>query len=123
MTRVGPQFSPPSAGSSPWSSTLMRSPACRAPSRLRLPSGEALTAGIARVSARGRRQLTRTLLGAATLLSDSGEDPAQLRINVTSPNGTTQAGLEVVVRARLAEVIDGRGGGHRGLPNSGARNA
>ena len=40
--------------------------------------------------------LTRqTLLGAATLLSESGEDPARLRINVTSPNGTTQAGLEV----------------------------
>ena len=40
--------------------------------------------------------LTRqTLLGAARLLSESGEDPAQLRINVTSPNGTTQAGLEV----------------------------
>lgn len=37
----------------------------------------------------------QTLLGAATLLSESGEDPAQLRINVTSPNGTTQAGLEV----------------------------
>lgn len=37
----------------------------------------------------------QTLLGAATLLTESGDDPAQLRINVTSPNGTTQAGLEV----------------------------
>ena len=27
------------------------------------------------------------------------EDPAQLRINVTSPNGTTQAALEVLMDA------------------------
>ncbi|HBU04340.1 MAG TPA: pyrroline-5-carboxylate reductase [Acidimicrobiaceae bacterium] len=51
--------------------------------------------------------LTRqTLLGAATLLSDSGEDPAQLRINVTSPNGTTHAGLEVMYERGFADVID-----------------
>ncbi|MEO0494161.1 MAG: pyrroline-5-carboxylate reductase [Actinomycetota bacterium] len=51
--------------------------------------------------------LTRqTLLGAATLLSDSGEDPAQLRINVTSPNGTTHAGLEVMYERRFADLID-----------------
>ncbi|MEM9463963.1 MAG: pyrroline-5-carboxylate reductase [Actinomycetota bacterium] len=50
--------------------------------------------------------LTRqTLLGAATLLSESGEDPAQLRINVTSPGGTTQAGLEVMAERGFADVI------------------
>jgi pyrroline-5-carboxylate reductase len=37
----------------------------------------------------------QTLLGAATLLSQSGEDPGTLRENVTSPNGTTAAGLAV----------------------------
>ncbi len=50
--------------------------------------------------------LTRqTLLGAATLLSQSGEDPAQLRINVTSPNGTTQAGLEVFAEADFMGLV------------------
>jgi len=70
---------------------------------------EALTAaGIAQgLSSEVADTLTRqTLLGAATLLSDSGEDPAQLRINVTSPNGTTQAGLEVMYERGFAEVID-----------------
>jgi pyrroline-5-carboxylate reductase len=70
---------------------------------------EALTAaGIAQgLSSEVADTLTRqTLLGAATLLSDSGEDPAQLRINVTSPNGTTQAGLEVMYERGFAEMID-----------------
>jgi pyrroline-5-carboxylate reductase len=40
------------------------------------------------------RELTvQTLLGAATMLSESGEHPAVLRENVTSPAGTTAAAL------------------------------
>ena len=35
--------------------------------------------------------------GAGQLAVDSAEDPAQLRRNVTSPNGTTQAALEVLM--------------------------
>ena len=38
-----------------------------------------------------------TLTGAAALLSQSGEDPAELRRQVTSPGGTTQAALEVLL--------------------------
>ena len=50
--------------------------------------------------------LTRqTLLGAATLLSESGEDPAVLRCNVTSPGGTTAAGLAVFAEADLVELV------------------
>ncbi len=50
--------------------------------------------------------LTRqTLLGAATLLSESGEDPAVLRSNVTSPGGTTAAGLAVFAEADLVELV------------------
>jgi pyrroline-5-carboxylate reductase len=54
--------------------------------------------------------LTRqTLLGAARLLAESGEAPAQLRQNVTSPNGTTAAGLAVFeardLRGIVAEVV------------------
>ena len=38
-----------------------------------------------------------TVGGAGQLAEDSDEDPAQLRRNVTSPNGTTQAALEVLM--------------------------
>jgi pyrroline-5-carboxylate reductase len=33
------------------------------------------------------------------LAATSDDDPAQLRVNVTSPNGTTQAALEVLMDA------------------------
>lgn len=38
-----------------------------------------------------------TVAGAGALAETATEDPAQLRRNVTSPNGTTQAGLEVLM--------------------------
>lgn len=38
-----------------------------------------------------------TVAGAGALAEDADEDPTQLRINVTSPNGTTQAALEVLM--------------------------
>ena len=38
-----------------------------------------------------------TVGGAGELAETADEDPAQLRKNVTSPNGTTQAGLEVLM--------------------------
>ncbi|MGR3376436.1 pyrroline-5-carboxylate reductase [Salipiger abyssi] len=40
-----------------------------------------------------------TVAGAGALAMQADEDPAQLRRNVTSPNGTTQAGLEVLMDA------------------------
>jgi pyrroline-5-carboxylate reductase len=36
----------------------------------------------------------QTILGAARMLTESGEAPAELRRRVTSPNGTTQAAIE-----------------------------
>ncbi|WP_230199075.1 pyrroline-5-carboxylate reductase [Risungbinella massiliensis] len=51
-------------------------------------------AGLSREMA---RQLTvQTLLGAAQMLSNSHEEPEVLRKKITSPSGTTQAGLEVL---------------------------
>ncbi len=38
-----------------------------------------------------------TVAGAGALAMEATEDPAQLRVNVTSPNGTTQAALEVLM--------------------------
>ena len=48
-----------------------------------------------------------TVAGAGALAEASGETPAQLRRNVTSPNGTTQAGLEVLMHETegLAELM------------------
>ena len=38
-----------------------------------------------------------TLTGAAAMMNESGIEPSQLRQNVTSPNGTTQAALDVLM--------------------------
>ena len=38
-----------------------------------------------------------TVAGAGALAAQAAEDPTQLRVNVTSPNGTTQAALEVLM--------------------------
>jgi pyrroline-5-carboxylate reductase len=44
------------------------------------------------------RQLAlQTVAGAGELARQSGDDPAQLRVNVTSPGGTTAAALEVLM--------------------------
>lgn len=44
------------------------------------------------------RTLARATVGsAAVLLGETGEDPAELRRQVTSPNGVTQAALEVLM--------------------------
>ncbi len=51
-------------------------------------------------------QLARqTILGAGLLLVESGEDPGTLRENVTSPGGTTAAGLAVLDDHDFVELI------------------
>ncbi len=45
-----------------------------------------------------------TVAGAGALAESADETPAQLRVNVTSPNGTTQAGLEVLM-AEMPDMI------------------
>jgi len=40
-----------------------------------------------------------TVAGAGVLAEQAEEDPAQLRVNVTSPGGTTQAALEILMDA------------------------
>ncbi|WP_299842264.1 pyrroline-5-carboxylate reductase [uncultured Jannaschia sp.] len=47
-------------------------------------------------------RLARATVAGAGALAMTGEEPSQLRIDVTSPNGTTQAGLDVL----MAELPD-----------------
>ncbi|MBO8163301.1 MAG: pyrroline-5-carboxylate reductase [Brevibacillus sp.] len=52
------------------------------------------------------RQLTvQTLLGAAQMLIQTNEEPAVLRRKVTSPGGTTQAGLEVLESCAFQQAV------------------
>ncbi len=46
-----------------------------------------------------------TLTGAAALLERGGEDPAELRQQVTSPGGTTQAALEILMGPQGLEPL------------------
>lgn len=52
---------------------------------------------------------TQTVLGAAKLLVDSGDNPETLRASVTSPGGTTAAGLRILeqrgVRAAFLDAV------------------
>ena len=47
----------------------------------------------------------QTVLGAATLLAESSETPAQLRSNVTSPGGTTAAAIAAMQARNLEEIV------------------
>ncbi|MEJ2032563.1 MAG: pyrroline-5-carboxylate reductase [Deltaproteobacteria bacterium] len=47
----------------------------------------------------------QTVLGSVKLAMESGEHPAQLRAMVTSPGGTTIAGLHVMARAGFAGIV------------------
>ena len=63
--------------------------------------------GLSRPTA--RELAVQTLLGAATMLSDDDADPARLRADVTSPGGTTAAGLRALeqagVRAAFLDAV------------------
>jgi len=49
----------------------------------------------------------QTVYGAACLAKESDEEPARLREQVTSPNGTTAAALDVLMgEGRLAKLLD-----------------
>lgn len=48
----------------------------------------------------------QTCLGAGKMLVDSTEEPAQLRRNVTSPNGTTAAALDSFEASGFKDIVD-----------------
>ncbi|GIP32440.1 pyrroline-5-carboxylate reductase [Paenibacillus sp. J2TS4] len=59
----------------------------------------------------------QTVLGAASMVKATGEDPAALRRKVTSPNGTTQAALEKLDEYRFHEAV--RSAVHRASERAG----
>ena len=78
-------------------------------------SGPAYIFYLAEAMQRGAEQLglgehaeqivTQTLLGSAELLADSADDAPTLRRKVTSPKGTTEAAINVMDTANLADTI------------------
>ncbi len=56
--------------------------------------------------AAARTLVLQTVLGAARMLTESGEAPAELRRRVTSPGGTTHAAVETFETGGLRELVD-----------------
>lgn len=52
-----------------------------------------------------KQLVAQTVLGAAEMVQITNEDPAELRRKVTSPNGTTEAALNVLGEFQFAEAI------------------
>jgi len=52
-----------------------------------------------------KKLATRTMLGAARLCIESDKEPAELRAMVTSPNGTTFAGLNVMESKNIHAIL------------------
>ena len=52
-----------------------------------------------------RSLIIQTLEGAAAMLKETGTEPSELRKNVTSPGGTTAAGLDALENGLFKEVI------------------
>jgi pyrroline-5-carboxylate reductase len=57
-------------------------------------------------AADARTLVVETFAGAVELLMQSGEQPAELRRRVTSPNGTTEQAIAVFDEAKLRDVFD-----------------
>lgn len=62
-----------------------------------------ITAGLAQKDA--ARLARSTITGAAALLAQSSEEPSELRRQVTSPGGTTQAALDVLLGATGLQTL------------------
>jgi pyrroline-5-carboxylate reductase len=81
------------------------------PAYLFLVAEALIEAGVAAglPAAVSRSLCLQTLLGSARLLAESGDDPAALRAQVTSPGGTTEAGVAVLeargVRQALVDAV------------------
>ncbi|KEO85269.1 hypothetical protein EL26_01540 [Tumebacillus flagellatus] len=52
-----------------------------------------------------RRLILQTLFGAGKMMQETGLEASELRRQVTSPNGTTMAGLQVLEQAGFSQVM------------------
>ena len=52
-----------------------------------------------------RALIIQTLEGAAAMLKETGTEPTELRKNVTSPGGTTEAGVNALANGKFKETI------------------
>jgi len=52
-----------------------------------------------------RKLVVQTMLGSGRLIQQSGEEPSQLRIKVTSPGGTTARALEQFEKGQFTELV------------------
>ena len=52
-----------------------------------------------------RLMTVNTILGAGELMASSDEDPAVLRANVTSPNGTTAAAISSMEKSQIRDAV------------------
>ncbi|MGG6311994.1 pyrroline-5-carboxylate reductase [Paenibacillus macerans] len=69
------------------------------------------------LSAAQSRELTvQTVLGAALMMAETGEEPAKLRADITSPNGSTQAAIAVLESGRFQPSV--RAAVHRAAERS-----
>jgi len=48
----------------------------------------------------------QTVLGAAKMVKQSGENPASLRQKVTSPNGTTEAAIQLMTEQNFSRIVN-----------------
>lgn len=53
-----------------------------------------------------RLLVSQTALGAARMILETGKTPSELRIQVTSPGGTTQAALETMAQRGFKETVE-----------------
>ncbi|MFD1851233.1 pyrroline-5-carboxylate reductase [Oceanobacillus bengalensis] len=63
----------------------------------------AIEAGLS--SSVARELITQTVIGAGNMLRLSGEDPETLRQKITSPNGTTEAGISILENNHFRRIV------------------